>query len=92
MDKLLAIADNLTVHGKHYWEWANGQVIRIYVNAYSGVDYPAPTAPAPPAMPAPVPEPTPWLAIMLSLVVTSIIAIVIVWWYGFRNNDLGRIR
>ena len=87
MDKLLAIADNLTVHGKHYWEWGNGQVIRIYVNAYSGVDYPAPTAPAMPPVPYSIPEPTPWLAILLSLVVTSIIAIILVWRYGFMSEE-----
>ena len=88
MDKLLAIADNLTVHGKHYYEWANGEVIRIYVNAYSGVAYPAPTAPAMPTVPTvPFPESTPWLAIILSLVVTGIIATILVWRYGFRCTD-----
>lgn len=85
MDKLLAIADNLTVHGKHYYEWANGEVIRIYVNAYSDVAYPAPTAPAMPPVLFPIPEPTPWLAIILSLVATSIVATILVWWYGFRR-------
>ena len=51
------------------------------------VEYPAPTAPAlPPAMPAPVPAPTPWLAIIISLVATGIVAIIIVWYYGFRSE------
>ena len=86
MDKLLAIADNLTVHGKHYWEWANGDVIRIYVNAYSGVAYPTPTAPAMPTVPFPIPEPTPWLAIILSLVATSIAAVILVWYYGWADR------
>ena len=86
MDKLLAIADNLTVHGKHYWEWANGEVIRIYVNAYSGIDYPAPTAPVPSAGLWTIPEPTPWLAIILSLVVTGIVAVILVWYYGWADR------
>ncbi len=50
------------------------------------VVYPAPTAPAPPAVPAPVPTPTPWLAIILSLVVTAIVAGILVWYYGFRRE------
>jgi len=51
-----------------------------------GVTYPAPTAPTPPAVPAPVSAPTPWLAIIISLVVTAIVAIVLVWNYGFRRE------
>ena len=85
MDKLLAIADNLTVHGKHYWEWANGEVIRIYVNAYSGVAYPASTAPVPPAILWPIPEPTPWLAIIFTVVVIDIVT-VLVWYYGWADR------
>ncbi len=50
------------------------------------VKYPAPTAPTPPAVPAPVPAPTPWLAIIISLVATAIVAIVLVWNYGFRRE------
>ncbi len=48
------------------------------------VEYPVPTAPAPPSVPAPVPTPTPWLAIIISLVATIIVAVIIVWYYGFR--------
>ena len=52
------------------------------------VEYPAPTAtaPTPPAMPAPVPAPTPWLAIIISLVASGVVAIIIVWYYGFRSE------
>jgi len=50
------------------------------------VKYPAPTAPTPPAVPAPVSAPTPWLAIIISLVVTAIVAGVLVWNYGFRRE------
>jgi len=50
------------------------------------VEYPAPTAPAPPAVPAPVPAPMPWLAIIISLVATVIVAVIIVWYYGFRTQ------
>ena len=50
------------------------------------VEYPAPTAPAPPAVPAPVPAPTPWAAIIISLVATIIVAVIIVWYYGFRTQ------
>lgn len=50
------------------------------------VVYPAPTAPAPPAVPAPVPAPTPWLAMIIALVVTSIVAGILVWNYGFRRE------
>jgi len=50
------------------------------------VEYPAPTAPAPPAVPAPVPAPTPWLAIIVSLVVMAIVGGVIVWYFGFRTQ------
>jgi hypothetical protein len=46
----------------------------------------APTAPAPPAVPAPVPEPTPWAAIIISLVATIVVAVIIVWYYGFRTQ------
>ncbi len=49
------------------------------------VEYPVPTAPAPPAMPAPVPAPTPWLAIIASLMATAIVAGVVVWYFGFRT-------
>jgi hypothetical protein len=48
--------------------------------------YPAPTAPTLPAVPAPVPAPTPWLAIIIALVVTGIVAIILVWNYGFRRE------
>jgi len=50
------------------------------------VEYPTPTAPAPPAVPVPVPAPTPWLAIIIALVVTSIVAGILVWNYGFRRE------
>ena len=50
------------------------------------VVYPAPTAPSLPAVPAPVPAPTPWLAIIISLVVTAIVAGILVWNYGFRRT------
>jgi len=50
------------------------------------VVYPAPTAPAPPAVPAPVPTPTPWLAMIIALVATSIVAGILVWYYGFRRE------
>jgi hypothetical protein len=50
------------------------------------VEYPAPTAPVPPAVPAPVRAPTPWLAIILSLVATVTVAVIIVWYYGFRTQ------
>jgi hypothetical protein len=50
------------------------------------VEYPAPTAPVPPAVPAPVRAPTPWLAIILSLVATVTVAVIIVWYYGFRSQ------
>lgn len=50
------------------------------------VEYLVPTAPAPPAMPAPVPAPTPWLAIIISLVASGTVAIIIVWYYGFRSE------
>jgi hypothetical protein len=50
------------------------------------VKYPAPTAPTPPAVPAPVSAPTPWLAIIISLVATAIVAGVLVWNYGFRRE------
>lgn len=50
------------------------------------VEYPAPTAPAPPAVPAPVPAPLPWPAIIISVVVAVIIATIIVWYYGFRSE------
>jgi hypothetical protein len=46
----------------------------------------APTAPAVPAAPTPTPEPTPWLAIIISLVATIIVAVIIVWYYGFRTQ------
>jgi hypothetical protein len=46
----------------------------------------APTAPAPPAVPAPVPEPTPWLAIIISLVATIVVDVIIIWYYGFRTQ------
>lgn len=49
------------------------------------VAYPAPTAPVVPAAPAPVPAPTPWLAIILSLVVTAIVAGIVVWYFSFRR-------
>jgi hypothetical protein len=48
--------------------------------------YPASTVQAPPAVPAPVSAPTPWLAIIISLVATAIVAIVLVWNYGFRRG------
>ncbi len=47
---------------------------------------PAPTAPAAPAAPTPTPEATPWLAIILSLVLTAIAGGIIVWYYGFRRT------
>ena len=51
------------------------------------VEYLAPTAPAaPPAPTLPAPEPTPWLAIILSLVVAGIVAGVLVWYYGYRRE------
>jgi len=50
------------------------------------VEYPAPTAPTPPAVPAPVPAPTPWLAIIISLVASVTVAVIIVWYYGFRSE------
>lgn len=46
----------------------------------------APAAPAVPAAPTPTPEPTPWLAIIISLVATLIVAVIIVWYYGFRTQ------
>jgi len=50
------------------------------------VAYPAPSAPAVPAVPSPIPAPTPWLAIIVSLVVTAIVAGVVVWYFGFRTE------
>ncbi|MEE9366119.1 MAG: CARDB domain-containing protein, partial [Dehalococcoidales bacterium] len=50
------------------------------------VEYPAPTAPAPPAVPAPVPAPMPWLPIIISLVATIIVAVILIWNYGFRSQ------
>ncbi|MGB2815209.1 MAG: hypothetical protein WBC75_09025 [Dehalococcoidales bacterium] len=50
------------------------------------VQYPAPTAPAVPAAPAPVPAPIPWPAIIISLVAAVIVATIIVWNYGFRSE------
>jgi len=50
------------------------------------VEYPAPTAPTPPPVPAPVPAPTPWLAIIISLVASVTVAVIIVWYYGFRRE------
>ena len=46
----------------------------------------APTAPVVPAAPAPVPAPTPWAAIIISLVVAVIVGGILVWNYGFRNQ------
>jgi len=46
----------------------------------------APTAPSVPAAPAPVPAPTPWTAIIISLVVAAIVGGVLVWNYGFRSE------
>lgn len=46
---------------------------------------PAPTAPAVPAAPTPVPAPSPTLAIILSLVITAIVAGIVVWYFGFRS-------
>ena len=45
----------------------------------------APTAPAVPAAPAPIPAPTPWAAIIISLVAAVIVSGIIVWNYGFRS-------
>lgn len=50
------------------------------------VEYPVPTAPTPPAVPAPVPAPTPWLAIIVSLVATALVAGIVVWYFGFRTQ------
>jgi hypothetical protein len=47
---------------------------------------PAPTAPSVPAVPAPVPTPTPWLAIIISLVASVIVAVILVWQFGFRST------
>ena len=49
------------------------------------MEYPAPTAPVVPAMPAPVPAPMPWSANIIILVVAVIVSIV-VWYYGFRTQ------
>ena len=49
-------------------------------------EYMVPTAPAPPVPALPAPEPTPWLAIILSLVISGIIAGVLVWYFGFRQE------
>ncbi len=46
---------------------------------------PAPSAPTVPAAPTPAPAPSPMLAIILSLVVTAIVAGIIVWYFGFRT-------
>jgi hypothetical protein len=46
---------------------------------------PAPSAPSVPAAPTPAPAPSPMLAIILSLVVTAIVAGIIVWYFGFRS-------
>ena len=47
---------------------------------------PAPSAPSVPAAPTPAPAPTPMLAIILSLVVTAIVAGIVVWYFGFRTG------
>lgn len=78
-------ADNITRHGQVLWEWANGVVVRIWV--LPPLDYPAPTAPTPWPSLFSVPEPLPLLAMTLALTVTSIVAGILVWWYGFRRNN-----
>ena len=47
---------------------------------------PAPPAPAPPVAPAPIPAPTPWLPIIIVLVVMGIVAGILIWNYGFRRE------
>lgn len=83
MSELLMVADNITQVGNNLWESVNGTVVRIIV---LGPFYPAPTAPAPPAVPAPVPFPFPWLPIIITLVAISIIALILVWWYGYKKR------
>lgn len=84
MSELLSVAANITRHGDNLWESVNGTVTRIIVLSPF---YPAPTAPAPPAILFPVPPPTPWLAIIITLVAISIVAIILVWWYGYRKEE-----
>jgi hypothetical protein len=46
----------------------------------------APSAPTVPSAPEPVPAPTPWAAIIISLVAAVIVGGVLVWYYGFRSE------
>ena len=82
MEKLLSmVSENVTHAYNVIHETVNGTVVRIWLYA----DFPAPTAPTPPAVPAPIPLPTPWLAIIIVFVATSIVMSIIVWWYGYRR-------
>lgn len=84
MSESLIATANITKHGDVLWESVNGTVIRIIV---LGPFYPAPTAPAPPAFPAPVPLPMSWLLIIITLMAITIVAVIIVWWYGYRKEE-----
>lgn len=75
MKELLLAVANVTVNWTGPWVITEGLV-----------SYPVPTAPAPPAVPAPVPEPLPIFAMLLALVITSIVAVILVWWYGYRKE------
>ena len=82
MDKLLLISENITHAANVIYETVNGTVVRIWLFT----EVPAPTAPAPPAIPWTIPEPTPWLPIILLLVVTSYAAGLLVWLYGWADR------
>lgn len=87
MIELLLAAENITRHGAHYWEWENGEVVRIWVNyAIGGVQYPAPTAPAPPAVPVPIPYPSHLFELFITFLAISLVAGILVWWYGCRKG------